>query len=190
MHKLTRRNVIATISSSAVLLCPALLNAQTTDLDTAWAGIPDDRPIGEDRLITVAAGPAQIDVSDLMPGEVAVIARPTTDTAFSATGMTQYVAVHRRTPDQVAFGAANDREGTVQNGEYFVVNLVCTHRGKAIGLTGDPAAPFACTDRGARHASVFDASGHGISGAGEDENLSIPAYTLQASAGSVIVALA
>ncbi|MDP5083817.1 MAG: hypothetical protein NWQ23_00250 [Yoonia sp.] len=189
MHKMTRRNVIATISSSAVLLCPALLNAQT-NIDEAWAGIPDDRPIGEDRLITLEAGPAQVDVTALQPGEVIVIARPTDDAAFSATGMTQYIAVHRRTADQIAFGAANDRTGAVQNGEYFVVNLVCSHRGKAIGLTGNPAAPFACTDRGSRHSSVFDASGFGVSGASEGEYLSIPAYTLQSSSGQVIVELA
>ncbi len=189
MHKMTRRNVIATLSGSAVLLCPALLNAQT-DINTAWAGIPDDRPIGEDRLISAPAGPAQVDVSDLQPGEVAVIARPTDDAAFSATGMTQYIAVHRRTAEQVAFGTANDRDGTVQNAEYFVVNLLCTHRGKAIGLTGDPAAPFACTDRGARHSSVYDATGLGVSGASEGEYLAIPEYTLEGGAGQVVVAFA
>lgn len=189
MHKMTRRNVIATLSGSAVLLCPALLNAQT-DIDAAWAGIPDDRPIGEDRLISLAAGPAEVDVSDLQPGEVIVIARPTDDAAFSGTGMTQYIAVHRRTDDQVAFGEANDRVGMIENREYFVVNLVCSHRGKAIGLTGDPAAPFACTDRGARHASVYDVSGLGVSGASEGESLSVPAYTLDFVSGQVIVALA
>ncbi len=189
MHKMTRRHVIATVSSSAVLLCPALLNAQT-DIDTEWAEIPDDRPIGETNLINVDAGPAQVDVSELQPGEVAVIARPTTDEAYSGTGMIQYVAVHRRTADQIAFGEANDREDPLQNPEYFVVNLVCTHRGKAIGITGNPDAPFACTDRGDRHASVFDASGFGVSGASEDEYLSVPDYTLTSADGSVVVQLA
>lgn len=34
MQKLTRRHVIATITTSSVLLCPAILNAQVTlDLD-------------------------------------------------------------------------------------------------------------------------------------------------------------
>ena len=188
MHKMTRRNVLTTLSGSAVLLCPALLNAQT-NIDADWAAIPDDRPIGEDSLITVAEGPAEIDVSELRPGEVAVIARPTKDGAYSVTGMMQYVAVHRRTAEQMAFGAANDREGTVQNPEYFVVNLLCTHRGKAIGLTGNPEAPFACTDRGSRHASVYDATGFGISGASEGEALSIPAYTITADGGQVVVSL-
>lgn len=188
MYKMTRRNVIATLSGSTVLLCPALLNAQT-DLDAAWSGIPDDTPIGQDRLITLGEGAAEVDVSDLQPGEVAVIARPSADDTFSRTGMMQYVAVHRRTADQIAFGAANDRDGTVQNPEYFVVNLVCTHRGKAIGITGDPAAPFACTDRGSRHSSVYDASGFGVSGASEGEHLSIPDYTLSADGGQVVVSL-
>lgn len=189
MHKMTRRHVITTISTSAVLLCPALLNAQT-NIDEEWADIPDDKPIGEDRLITVAAGPAEVDVSELQPGEVTVIARPTTDEEFSATGMMQYVGVHRRTADQIAFGTVNDREGTVQNPEYFVVNLLCTHRGKAIGLTGDPEAPFACTDRGSRHSSVYNATGFGVSGASEGEYLSIPEHTISSDGSQVIVALA
>ncbi len=189
MHKMTRRHVITTISTSAILLCPAILNAQT-NIDEDWADIPDDRPIGEDQLITLAEGSAEVDVSELQPGEVAVIARPTTDEEFSATGLVQYVAVHRRTADQVAFGEANDRDGTVQNPEYFVVNLLCSHRGKAIGITGNPEAPFACTDRGSRHSSVYDASGFGVSGASEDEYLSIPDYTITADGDQVVVLLA
>jgi len=188
MYKMTRRHVITTISTSAVLLCPAILSAQT-NLDDAWADIPDDKPIGEDNLISVTEGPAEVDVSALRPGEVTVIARPTADAKFSATGMMQYIAVHRRTADQIAFGAANDRDGTVQNPEYFVVNLLCTHRGKAIGLTGNPDAPFACTDRGSRHSSVYDATGFGVSGASEGEYLSIPAHTISADGGQVVVTL-
>lgn len=188
MHKMNRRHVITTISSSAILLCPALLNAQT-NLDEAWADIPDDKPIGEDRLITVAAGSAEIDVSELKPGEVTVIARPTTDAEFSATGMIQYIAVHRRTAEQIAFGTANDRDGTVQDPEYFIVNLLCSHRGKAIGLTGNPDAPFACTDRGSRHSSVYNAAGFGVSGASEAEFLSIPDYTISANGGQVVITL-
>ncbi len=188
MHKMTRRHVITTLSTSAVLLCPAILNAQT-NIDEAWADIPDNAPIGEDRLISVAAGPADVDVSELQPGEVAVIARPTEDEAYSGTGQTQFIAVHRRTADQIAFGATNDRDGTVQNPEYFVVNLLCTHRGKAIGITDNPEAPFACTDRGGRHASIYDASGFGVSGASEDEYLSIPTYTIAADGGQVVVSL-
>lgn len=189
MHKMTRRHVMTTISSTAVLLCPALLTAQT-NIDEAWADIPDDKPIGEDSLITVGEGSAEVDVSALQPGEVTVIARPTADEEFTATGMMQYVAVHRRTAEQIAFGATNDRAGTVQNPEYFVVNLVCSHRGKAIGLTGNPDAPFACTDRGSRHSSVYDASGFGVSGASEDEYLSIPDHTLSVDGGTVVFLLA
>jgi len=186
MHKLTRRHVMATLSSSAVLLCPAILNAQTVDID--WGDIPTTTPVGQKSLLNVDVGPAQVDVTDLQAGEVAVIARPTTDETYTATGMIQYVGVLRRTADQIAFGATNDRAGTVQNPEYFVVNLLCTHRGKAIGITGDPNVPFACTDRGARHSSNYDASGHGVSGAGEDENLSIPDYSI-ATDGLVVLSL-
>ena len=189
MQQLTRRHVMATLSSTTVLLCPAVLNAQT-DLSINWEGVPDDRPIGEDRLINVAAGPAEVDVTDLQPGEVAVIARPTEDPEYSNTGMVQYVAIHHRTEAQIAFGAANDREGTVQDPAYFVVNLLCSHRGKAIGLTGNAEAPFACTDRGSRHSSVYDATGFGVSGASEDEYLSIPEYTLQVSDTQVVLQLA
>ncbi len=188
MYKMTRRHVITTISTSAVLLCPAILNAQT-NLDTEWADIPDNKPIGEDRLITIGADTSEVDVSELLPGEVTVIARPTENTEFSATGMMQYIAVHRLTEEQIAFGAVNDRDGTVQNPEYFVVNLLCTHRGKAIGITGNPEAPFACTDRGSRHSSVYDATGFGISGASEGEYLSIPEHTITADGGQVVVTL-
>ncbi len=188
MHKLTRRNVIATLTSSSVLLCPALLNAQT-DLTAEWGDVPTDAPVGHDTLINLPAGPASVDITDLQPGEVTVIARPTEDPNYASTGNIQYVAVHHRTDEQAAFGAANDREGTVQDARYFVVDLVCTHRGKAIGLTGDPAAPFACTDRRSRHSSVYDASGFGVSGASEGEYLSIPAYTLDTD-GAIVLTLA
>lgn len=187
MHKLTRRHVMATLTSSAVMLCPAILNAQTVDID--WGDIPTTTPVGQKTLLTVAAGPAEVDVTDLQPGEVAVIARPTDDEAYTATGMTQYIGVLRRTADQIAFGAENDRAGSVQNPEYFVVNLRCTHRGKAIGITGDPDVPFACTDRGARHSSNYNASGHGVSGAGEDEDLSVPEYSI-ATGGAVVLSIA
>ncbi|MEO0916598.1 MAG: hypothetical protein AAFY31_06395 [Pseudomonadota bacterium] len=190
MHKITRRNVIARLSgASTALFCPALLNAQD-GLALDWEGIPTDRPVGEDLLVTVDAGPAEVDVTALQPGEIAVIARPTDDEDYADTGMTQYVAVHRRTDEQAAFGEANDRAGTVQDPRYFVVNLVCTHRGSAIGLTSDPQAPFACTDRRDRHGSVFDPSGLGIAGASEDEYLPIPEYTLNETPAVVLLQLA
>ena len=182
MHKLTRRHVMATLTSSAVMLCPAILNAQTVDID--WGDIPTTTPVGQKTLLNVDAGPAQVDVTDLQPGEVAVIARPTTDEAYTATGLIQYVGVLRRTADQIAFESTNGRTAT----EYFVVNLLCTHRGKAIGITGDPNVPFACTDRSARHSSNYDAFGHGVSGAGEDEDLSIPDYSI-ATDGPIVLSL-
>ncbi|MFQ6551062.1 hypothetical protein AAD018_001795 [Aestuariibius insulae] len=76
---------------------------------------PTDRPVAEDRLIEVEAGPVEIDIAELEPSEVAVIARPTNRPACSKTGMIQYVAVHRRTGAQGPVGMANDRAGTVQD---------------------------------------------------------------------------
>ena len=184
----TRRHVIATIASSSVVLCPAVLNAQTVP-EPDWGEVPYDKPLGETQLVEVAAGPAEVDVSALQAGEVAVIARPTDDEEYAATGMIQYIAVLRRTDDQIAFGAENDREGTVQDPRFFVVNLLCSHRGKAIGITGNPDAPFACTDRRGRHGSIYNSVGFGIAGASEDEFLSIPDYTLTANGDQVTVAI-
>jgi hypothetical protein len=189
MYKMTRRQVIAMIPASTALLCPAILNAQT-DIDADWADIPKNTPIGQNNLIELPAGPAEIDVSALLPGEVTVIARPTEDETYSSTGMIQYIAVHRRTDAQISFGEANDREGTIKNPAYFVANLVCSHRGKAIGITGNPEAPFACTDRGGRHGSVYDVTGLGVSGASDGEYLSIPDYEIAGANGVVIVQLA
>jgi hypothetical protein len=189
MYKMTRRQVIAMIPASTVILCPAILNAQV-DIDTEWADIPKNAPIGQTNLMEVPAGPVEIDVSALLPGEVTVIARPTEDDAYSSTGMVQYIAIHHRTDAQVSYGAASDREGTIQNPAYFVANLVCSHRGKAIGITGNPEAPFACTDRGGRHGSIYDASGFGVAGASEGEYLSIPDYQLSVVGGSVVISLA
>ena len=188
MHKMTRRQVVALIPSSTVLLCPAILNAQT-NIDDEWADIPTNTPIGETYLVNVPEGPAEVDVSALLPGEVTVIARPTADEQYASTDMVQYIAVHHRTPAQIAYGEENDRDGTVQDPAYFVANLVCTHRGKAIGITGNPDAPFACTDRSRRHSSVFDATGLGVSGASDGEYLSIPDYQLDISDEAVVLRL-
>lgn len=175
MQKLTRRHVLVTLSSTTVMLCPRILTAQELELD--WTDVPTTAPIGEDTLLTLAAGPAEVDVSTLQPGEVAVIARPSDDAdAHGNTEMTHYIAVMRRTDAQIA--AANDRPGTVQDPNYLVVDLTCPHRGKAIGMTGDAAYPFACTDRRGRHSSVFDTSGNGVSGASADEFMTVPNYTL------------
>ncbi|MEL7345778.1 MAG: hypothetical protein AAFN59_13135 [Pseudomonadota bacterium] len=187
MHRITRRNVITTIAGTGgAMMCPALLNAQQS---VDWGDVPTTAPQGQSQLIEAPAGPVSVDVTDLMPGEVAVIARPSDSADYSATGNIQYVAVHRRTDAQIAFGEANDRDGTVQDPRYFVVNLVCTHRGKAIGFTGNPDAPFACTDRGGRHSSDYSASGLGVAGASEGEYLSVPPYTLDASGSSVVISL-
>ncbi|MEL6574118.1 MAG: hypothetical protein AAFQ64_20935 [Pseudomonadota bacterium] len=188
MIVLTRRHVIASLTGTAVTLCPALLNAQSIP-EPEWGDVPYDTPVGEMTLTMLDAGPAEIDASTLQPGEVAVVGRPTTDDNYSSTGMVQYVAIMRRTEAQIAFGAENDRDGTVQDPNYFVVNLLCTHRGKAIGITGNPDAPFACTDRRGRHGSIYNAVGFGVAGASEDEYLSIPDYALTVDGDQVVVAL-
>lgn len=184
MHRLSRRHVIATMTASTVMLCPALLRAQDD-----WGDIPTTEPIGEDQLLTVGAGPAQIEVSGLQPGEVAVVARPNDERMFSGTNATQYVAILRRTEAQIAFGQANDDAGAVQDVGYLVINLVCPHRGKALGMTGNPAIPFACTDRGGRHASDFNASGLGVAGASEGDWVTFPSYTIAASGADVVLTL-
>ncbi|MEO1732286.1 MAG: hypothetical protein AAFR45_01460 [Pseudomonadota bacterium] len=185
MHRLTRRNVLANLAGSTVFLCPAILNAQVPAPN--WGEIPTDAPIGADRILTMPPGPVEIDISDLQPGDVAVVARPTDNPEYTNTGMTQYIAVLRRTDEQIAFGAAHDRPGDVQDARFMVVDLMCPHRGKAIGLTGNPEAPFACTDQGSRHSSVFDASGYGIGGASAEEYMSFPAYSIKSDSGGAIV---
>lgn len=185
MHKLTRRNVIVTLSASSVMLCPAVLTAQAD-----WGEVAEDRPLGQDQLLTVPAGPARIEISGLAPGQVAVIARPTTDDNYSNTGMTQFVGVLHRTEAQIAYGAANDRAGVVQDPRYLVVNLVCPHRGKAIGITGDANVPFACTDRGSRHSSDFDAAAMGTAGASDGDPMSIPDYTIEGAGTEIVLNLA
>ena len=187
MQKLSRRHVVASLGGTGLtLMCPAFLNAA---VNVDWDGIPTDTPVGQAQTLDLPAGPGSVEISALAPGEVAVIARPTDDPEYSRTGQIQYIAVHHRTDEQVAFGEANDRTGTVSDPRYFVVNLVCTHRGKAIGLTGDPSAPFACTDRGGRHSSDYDASGFGVAGASEGEYLSIPGHSLDVSGGTVTLTL-
>ena len=180
MHKLTRRNIIATMTSSTVLLCPRILGAQTVDLD--WNGIATDTPVGMDALFELPAGPGTVDISALSPGDVAVIARPSNEGEFSATGQVDYIAVLHRTDAQIAAAQATGQAITTQNPAYLVVSLVCPHRGKAVGMTGDPALPFACTDRRSRHSSVFDVAGTGVSGASEKEKMKVPNYTLEGTA--------
>ncbi|MEM1102035.1 MAG: hypothetical protein AAGH73_10980, partial [Pseudomonadota bacterium] len=121
------------------------------------------------------------------PGEVAVLARPSSEGMFSGTGGIQYVAVHHRTAAQQAAASGG---AAAQNPQYLVVNLVCTHRGAAIGITDDPSRPFACTRLGSRHGSVYDVSARGVAGAADDSDvLSVPAYTLS-TGGAVTIELA
>lgn len=175
MQTLTRRHVIVTLTSSSVLLCPALLNAQVVDFE--WDEDPDDSmPVGQDQTIEVAAGPAEVEISALMPGDVAVIARPTEDEDYANTGMVQYIAVMHRTDAQMAQG---DSPAAGVDPRYLVANLVCPHRGNAIGMTGIPDMPFACTKTGSRHEGRFNAAGMGVAGATEGDPMTVPDYEIE-----------
>ena len=125
MKKISRRHVIVTLASTATFLCPAVLNAATTADLSGWANIPTDIPMGLKQVLRLGNGPASIDISQLKPGDVSVIARPNDRADYAGTGQTQYVAVMRRDND------------------YLIVELTCPHKGKASGLTGDPKVPFA-----------------------------------------------
>mgnify|MGYP001267014566 CR=1 FL=1 len=61
---------------------------------------------------------------------------------------------------------------------YLIVELPCPHKGKAIGLTGDPKVPFACTDRGRYHSSEFDSNGLGVAGKSLEDKLVVPEHKL------------
>jgi len=186
MQELSRRHVLVTLSGASVMLCPALLNASVPTPD--WGDISTDTPIGQKETFELPSGSATVDISVLQPGDVAVLARPSTSADHGNTGQTHYVAVMHRTDAQIA--ASADRAGTVQDPRYLVVDLTCPHRGKAVGITGNAEAPFACTDQGRRHSSIFDGSGKGVSGASNDEYLKVPAYTLDTSGGAVVLTLA
>jgi len=166
MPILTRRHVIGTFAAAgAAALCPAALMAQAV----AWKGdvVSDSMPVGADQMLEIGEGPVSVDITALMPGEVAVMTRPSTDPNYINTAATQNIALHRRTADQMA---------ATDGAEYYVFNMVCPHRGFAISMTTDPARPFACNKQGGRHGSVFDAAGLGVAGASLDKSLSAPAH--------------
>ena len=171
MKSITRRHVIVTLASTATFLCPAVLNAATTADLSGWANIPTDIPMGLKKVLRLGNGPASIDISQLKPGDVSVIARPNDSADYAGTGQTQFVAVMRRDKD------------------YLIVELTCPHKGKAIGLTGDPKVPFACTKRGRYHSSEFDSNGLGVSGASLGDPMIIPEHKLNASNGKVLLEL-
>ncbi|MDC3108033.1 Rieske 2Fe-2S domain-containing protein [Paracoccaceae bacterium] len=172
MKKISRRHVIITLSSTVTFLCPAVLNAATSKDLSSWANIPTDRPIGLSQILQLSSGPASIDISGLKPGDVTVIARPDDSADYAGTGQTQFVAVMRK------------------NKEYLVVELTCPHKGKAIGLTGDPKVPFACTKRGRYHSSEFDSNGLGVAGKSSGDLMIIPEHKLTNSNGKVVLELA
>ncbi len=179
MPTLTRRHVIGTFAAAgAAALCPAALMAQAVE----WKGevTSDSVSVGADQMLEIGEGAVTVDISALMPGEVAVLTRPTTDPNYLNTGGAQNIALHRRTADQMA---------AADGAEYYVFNMVCPHRGFAISMTTDPARPFACNKQGGRHGSVFDAAGLGVGGASKDEMLTSPAHSLAADGDTVTLTL-
>ena len=171
MKKISRRHVIVTLASTATFLCPAVLNAATSADLSSWANIPTDRPVGLSQILQLSRGPASIDISELKPGDITVIARPDDSADYAGTGQTQFVAVMRK------------------NKNYLVVELTCPHKGKAIGLTGDPKVPFACTKRGRYHSSEFDSNGLGVAGKSSGDPMIIPEHMLTNSNGKVVLEL-
>ena len=53
-----------------------MINAATTVDLSDWANIPTDIPMGLKQVLRLESGPASIDISQLKPGDVSVIARP------------------------------------------------------------------------------------------------------------------
>ena len=172
MKKISRRHVIVPLASTATFLCPAVLNAATTADLSSWATIPTDSPAGLSQILRLGTGPASIDISELKPGDVTVIARPDENADYAGTGQTQFVAAMRKDKD------------------YLIVELTCPHKGKAVGLTGDPKVPFACTKRGRYHSSEFDSNGLGVAGKSSGDPMIVPVHKLTGSNGKVILELA
>ena len=74
MKKISRRNVIVTLASTAAFLCPAVLKAATTADLSSWANIPTDSPAGLSKILQLGSGPASIDISELK-ADVTVVSR-------------------------------------------------------------------------------------------------------------------
>ena len=172
MKKISRRHAIFTLASTATFLCPAVLNAATTTDLSSWANIPTDTPAGLKKVLRLGNGPASVDISELKPGDITVIARQNDSADYAGTGQTQFVAAMRRDKD------------------YLIVELTCPHKGKAVGLTGDPKVPFACTKRGRYHSSEFDSNGLGIAGKSSGDPMIVPEHKLISSNGKVVLQLA
>ena len=149
-----------------------MLKAATTSDLSNWANIPTESPAGLSQIVRLGSGPASIDISELKPGDITVIARPNDSADYAATGQTQFVAAMRRDKN------------------YLIVELTCPHKGKAIGLTGDPKVPFACTDRGRYHSSEFDSNGLGVAGKSSGDYMIVPEHKLTSSNGIVVLELA
>ena len=78
MKTITRRNVILTMTGTAISLCPAILNAQAAEFD--WGeDVPTNVPRGEDQMVMLAAGEADFEPEQpRRPWDVclAMVARP------------------------------------------------------------------------------------------------------------------
>ncbi len=182
MQKLTRRHVLVTLSGASVALCPAILNAHDGE-EFSWGdGVNTSIPPVPDRILALETPTSPVDVTDLKPGDVAVVSRPTVLPEYGRMNQIQYVAVLRRTDAQIQAAKGNDQSDTIFDPRYLVVNLVCPHRGFAVGVTGRADRPFACTKEGDRHHSIFDASGFGVHGKSKGEYMSVPDYDLMIEA--------
>ena len=179
MQKLTRRNVITTLTASSIILCPAVLNAHD-DEDFSWGpSIDTSKPSGQDRLVLLKGRSEPVDISDTLPlDRLQLLAFLRTIKIILAPGWCSMLLFLRRTSSQIEAAKKNDRTGKVKDPRYFVVNLICPHKGFAIGITSMENRPFACTKEGDRHHSIFDSSGFGVHGKSSGEYMSVPEYTL------------
>jgi hypothetical protein len=73
--------------------------------------------------------------------------------------------------------------------DYLIVELLCPHKGKAIGLTGDPKAPFACTKRVKLTRVMLTTFGLGVAGKSSGDPMIIPKHKLNSSNGKVVLEL-
>ena len=151
---------------------PGRVNAATSADLSGWANIPTDSRCWGFKNSSTWQWSCYIDISELKPGDVTVIARPNDSEDYAGTGQTQFIAAMRKDKD------------------YLIVELTCPHKGKAIGLTGDPNVPFACTKRGRYHSSEFDSNGLGVAGKSSGDPMIIPKHKLSRSNGKVVLELA
>ena len=67
MQKLTRRNVLTTLTASSILLCPAVLNAHEDEDFSLGPNIDTSKPTGQDKLVMLTDRAEPVDVTELGP---------------------------------------------------------------------------------------------------------------------------